>query len=252
MKKLLLVAALAPAMFPKIGSACSCFGNNSYCETLAPGWFNPDATALVVKLSTYHYGITVKVVQTFGGTSLPNDTLTVWGDNGALCRVYLDGIPDGDTVIFGLNETDFAGNFITAGYPPDLEQPGHYMVSVCGVYALNYENGLVSGWITAPTMQTMTLQDFETMVNACTIGVGVEEQQMTDPLLVRYVDGVPSIEMLDIGNTAVLEVVDVQGRSVLSRPWDGSPFRFDGWACGGYTVAVRSDGKLTVEKLVIR
>ena len=74
--------------------ACSCMGNNSYCETLGPQQFlNPDATAMVVKLSDQYYGITVKVVQTFGGSALQNDTLTVWGDNGALCRIGVNGSP---------------------------------------------------------------------------------------------------------------------------------------------------------------
>ena len=141
---------------------------------------------MVVKLSDQYYGITVKVVQTFGGSALLNDTLTVRGDNGALCRIGVNGIAIGDTVIFGLNETDFSGNTIrNSQYPPDLKAPGHYMVSVCGVYALNFMNGMVVGWLTAPVTQTMSIGEFEALVFSCATGLGVEEEEGFDPLMVR-------------------------------------------------------------------
>lgn len=233
--------------------ACSCFGNNSYCETLSPGWFlNPDATAMVVKLTDYHYGITVKVVQTFGGTSLPNDTLTVWGDNGALCRIYLNGTADGDTMIFGLNETDFMGNFITAGYPPNLEQPGHYMVSVCGVYALNYENGLVSGWISGPFTSSMNLTDFDAFVNACTIGTAVEEEDADAGIEVRYDGGAPVITSIGPMDMVPTTVFDAQGRVVLVRMWDGTPWRLAGLRPGMYAVLVSSLREKQAVKVVVR
>ena len=66
----ILVMALSTPWMPAY--ACSCMGNNSYCESLSPTWWvNPDATALVVKLTDYHYGITVKVVEVIGDGSLP-------------------------------------------------------------------------------------------------------------------------------------------------------------------------------------
>lgn len=249
------LALLITALFFKLAaSACSCFGNNSYCETLAPGWFvNPDATAMVVKLTDYHYGITVKVVQTFGGASLPEDTLTVWGDNGALCRIYLNGIAVGDTMIFGLNETDFSGNTIwNSQYPPDLEEPGDYMVSVCGVYALNVINGQVSGWIDAPAVQTMSLQDFDAMVTSCTLGVGVEEPvEEENALVVIYtMDGPVLRSALPLGN-AQLSIVDAAGRVVLSRGWNGEPMTLGLAAAGVYAVRVR-DGEQEIRARYIK
>lgn len=253
MKKLLLLAVLASTIAAGSARACSCFGNDSYCESLAPGWFmNPEATAMVVKLSTYHYGITVKVVQTFGGTTLPNDTLTVWGDNGALCRIYLDGIPDGDTIIFGLNQTDFMGNVVwNSQYPPDLEEPGDYMVSVCGVYALNYDNGMVNGWITAPMVQSMSLADFDAVVSGCTIGVGVEEEEASDPLLVRYDGGVPVIELLGNSGTTELRVLNACGQVALWRSGMNGPCHLGALAVGSYLVDVRRDGKRWARKVVV-
>lgn len=240
MKKLILVVALGSVAMTNTVLACSCVGNSSYCETLSPQWFTqPDATALVVKLTDYHYGITVKVVQVIGNGSLPDDTLTVWGDNGALCRIYLNAIAIGDTMIFGLNETDFMGNTIwNSQYPPDLEEPGHYMVSVCGVYALDFNNGLVSGYITGPTVESMTLAEFEATVTSCTEGVGIEEQEEGDPMIIRYDDGMPVIEMRVVPTGLTFRVFDVQGHVIRSTPWKGEPYRLQGLAAGAYLVEV--------------
>lgn len=241
-----IVLLIAAFLIKTSASACSCFGNNSYCESLAPGWFgNPDATAMVVKLTDYHYGITVKVVQTFGGTSLPEDTLTVWGDNGALCRIYLNGITVGDTMIFGMNETDLMGNTIwNSQYPPDLEEVGDYMVSVCGVYALNVIDGQVSGWIDAPMVQTMSLQDFDALVSSCTLGVGVGEAgEEGNELVVSYTPDGPVLRAtLPLGN-AQLTIVDAAVRVVLSRGWNGEPMVLGFGAAGVYAVRVRDAGR---------
>lgn len=231
--------------------ACSCFGNNSYCETLGPQQFlNPDATALVVKLSDVHYGITVKVVQTFGGSLLPNDTLTVWGDNGALCRIGVNGITIGDTMVFGLNETDFAGNTIwNSQYPPDLEEPGHYMVSVCGVYALNFINGMVVGWITAPVTQTMTIGEFEAVVVGCATGMGVPETSTGPDLIVRYTGEGPMLQLPEEYGKATLTVYDALGAAVLKRSWDGNTLALNSFAPGLYLVEVNTTSGSVLKKI---
>jgi hypothetical protein len=231
--------------------ACSCMGNNSYCETLGPDWFNPDATALVVKLSNYHYGISVKVVQVLGGAQLPDDTLMVWGDHGGLCRIPLTGIPVGDTIVFGLNATDFSGNtMVNPDYPPNLEQPGDYMVSGCGVYALNYHNGNVIGWVTAPAEQTMSLDEFIEVVADCSVNTGVEELDV-DLVLVRYAAGIPQLEIPACEGQVQLDVRDAQGRVVLSRTWDGSVLPLVGFASGAYITEVRARNLRWIRKVVI-
>ncbi|MCC7501585.1 MAG: hypothetical protein IT229_03595 [Flavobacteriales bacterium] len=233
--------------------ACSCMGNNSYCETLGPQQFlNPDATALVVKLSDYYYGITVKVVQNFGGSSLPNDTLTVWGDNGALCRIGVNGVAVGDTMVFGLNETDFSGNTIwNSQYPPDLEESGHYMVSVCGVYALNFINGMVVGWITAPVTQSMTIGEFETVLIGCATETGVEDEHEADPLVVRYESGVPVFELTGPTMDTQLLVHDVRGQLVLSIDRMNGPYRSQGLAVGSYLVTVKRGDRSWVRRVAV-
>jgi len=244
---------LIPSAITKPAQACDCFGNESYCETLSPNWYvNPVATALVVKLSNYHYGITVKVVQVIGSGSLNNDTLTVWGDNGALCRVSLGGFPVGDTLVLGLNQCDLWGNEIyNSQYPPDLEQPGDYMVSVCGIYWLNFENGHVIGPITAPVVQSMTVEEFAEVVQNCSVANGVVEPTGVDPLVVRYVDGTPELELPGPSGHVELLIIDPCGRMVIRRTWNGQRLRITNVAAGLYTAQVSLGGERWTRKLLV-
>ncbi len=251
MRKTLPIAVLAASLSAFDASACDCFGNESYCATLDPSWFvNPVSTVLAVKLTDYYYGITVKVVQVIGGQQLPDDTLTVWGDNGALCRIYLNGFAIGDTVVFGLNECDLWGNTITAGFPPDLEQPGDYMVSVCGVYWLNYDNGLVTGPITGSTVQSMTLGEFTEVVASCSQANGIPVHGTSEGLIVRYEDGVPWLQLQQPAQ-ARLTVRDMAGRDVLRRSWGGSSFPLTGLASGTYAVLVVQGPVVTSRKVLV-
>lgn len=228
-------------------------GNNSYCETLSSEWSIPDATALVVKLSDVHYGITVRVLQTLDGSQLPDDTLTVWGDNGALCRIYLNGIAIGDTMVFGLNETDFMGNSVwNPEYPPDLEQAGDYVVSVCGVHALDYDDGMVTGWITGPVTESMTLAEFIHVVGTCSLTSGVPEQDEENILEVAGNGGDRPVLALSMQRQVQLQVLDALGRSVIARNWDGSPLPVQGLPAGAYLVDVRSGERRWVRQVVVR
>lgn len=252
MKNPLLSGLLVSILAAQEASACDCFGNDSYCATLDPSWFvNPVSTVLAVKLTDYYYGITVKVVQVIGGQQLPDDTLTVWGDNGALCRIYLNGFAIGDTVVFGLNECDLWGNTITAGFPPDLEQPGDYMVSVCGVYWLNYDNGLVTGAITSSGLQMMSLEEFTATVVACSTASRIEPVVRGLPFVVSRVDDGIVIEGSGITGAADLWLIDAQGRTALRRSWDGSVIRLANMVPGCYLVRVRSGNRDGTQKVSI-
>jgi hypothetical protein len=252
MRKALPIALLAVGLNASDAAACDCFGNDSYCATLDPSWFvNPVSTVLAVKLTDYYYGITVKVVQVLGGQQLPDDTLTVWGDNGALCRVNLNAFAIGDTVVFGLNECDLWGNTITAGFPPDLEQPGDYQVSVCGIYWLNYANGYVSGQITAPVFQNMTLAAFTAAIQNCSSANAISEVATLDPLVVRYVGGVPVLEMAGQSGTVELLITDVQGRMIFRRAWSGQALPFNSAAPGLYNAQVSIGMRRWARKLLV-
>lgn len=244
---------LAATMALSTAHACSCFGNNSYCETLSPGWpSNPDATALVVKLGDIHYGIQVKVLHVFGDGTTNNDTITVWGDQGILCRHYLNGIAVGDTLVMGLNITDLSGNmFPNQEYPPDLEDPEDYMLSICGVHAMDYVNGQVYGWITGPAMEIMSMTDFDDLVRSCSIGTGMDERMVDEPLSVVYHEGRPVVQFRNTQDALTLHVLDVQGRTVLQRNWNGSPYPVQVSAAGVYTVEVRTAAARWTRRVVV-
>ena len=80
---------------------------STLCETLDPDWAEPDVVVLGVKVQEVFYGMRVRLLQVFDGTAVEGDTITVWGDNGALCRWYTGTWAVGDTVVWALNNTDF-------------------------------------------------------------------------------------------------------------------------------------------------
>lgn len=126
--------------------ACSCGGPDNFCSTINQ---SPNATNLIIraeKLSAYHYGMYVRPIDILEGNEA-RDSILVWGDNGALCRLYTDFFNDGDTLILALQPCDLSGNWITVGNPDTLEDSSHYQLSVCGVFQLAFSGGTVSGEI---------------------------------------------------------------------------------------------------------
>lgn len=120
--------------------ACSCITfADDFCTTLE---IDTTVNLLVkcVKIEDIHYGIKVKILNVLQGEET-NDTIMVWGDNGALCRTYTDGFGVNDTLLLALHHTDFYGNLIpNFSYPLDLEQAGDYMISsTCGKYYMTQE-----------------------------------------------------------------------------------------------------------------
>lgn len=149
-------------------SACSCIGDNTFCTTLvrdngyALDGFPDAKPALIVKgvkIEDYYFGMRFRVLEVIRGAE-PRDTITVWGDNGALCRQYVGGYGTEDTVILALHNTDFTGNVVIGDHPEGLEQEGDYHLSVCGVYSLFYENGEVVGQITEGEEQRMNFDEW--------------------------------------------------------------------------------------------
>lgn len=194
---ILISLFLSPAVW-----ACTCFGPQNFCETVDTSHVEPDVIVLTTKLSDIHYGMQVKVVQVFGGNANVGDTLMVWGDNGALCRWPTGAWAVGDTSVFALHNSDLTGNWIVnPNYPPNLEQPGDYHISACGLYVLNYSGGMVTGQID-PSTTTMDVSTFASFVDGCFTPVpqGVDEfvladisvVQQGDQLLVNTGSAVPS------------------------------------------------------------
>jgi hypothetical protein len=160
----------------------------------------------------------IRVDQVLGGPAAVGDTLMVWGDNGALCRWYATAWSVGQTAVFGFHNTDFTGNWITnPNYPPNLEQPGDYHISICGVYALNYSGGMVTGPI-GPNISSMNLNDFASYVHQCFTPTtqSIDDEELLDAQV--FMNGTDLNVQLGENLTSSVQLViySVQGQ-VLSQ-----------------------------------
>jgi len=154
---LLFVLGISALLTSQQALACSCAPNlpQHFCQTQTfldtPN--RPKTIVMAVKLNNVAHGMDMQVVDVLYG-SVP-DTIRVWGDPGHLCRPYVDLIPIGDTLIMALDSLQ---------YFYDVEDTGDYEISICGVYYLAFENGMVSGRVYEPQQQQMTYAAFRTMV----------------------------------------------------------------------------------------
>ena len=120
--------------------SCTCMHPSTYCETIQAQ--NSDLLVLGYKISDIYHGMTIEIVQVLQGSET-RDTITVWGDNGMLCRHSTAAFAFQDTIVFALHNCDLGGNMLGGNY----EQPDHYQISNCGIYYLDYINGNVFGSI---------------------------------------------------------------------------------------------------------
>ncbi len=235
--------------------ACSCFGPQTFCSTLnpqppqfpEPEWWIPSDIILAVRLGDYQYAADVKVLQVFSGDLQVDEQVRVWGDCGLLCRHYVNG-DIGDTVLWAIQHCDLMGN---GSCGTSFEEASDYQLSVCGVYWLGYESGVVSGPLTEEGVeQHVTLAEFQSLVDGC-LSTGVPQHTTPAGPELRYTTEGPVIELAELG-TAELRVFDSQGRTELRRAWNGTPFRIEGFAPGVITVQVTRGDQRWVRKAILR
>ena len=213
-------------VFTRALHACSCFGPDNFCSALDTMWSGPDVVVLAEKISDIHYGMQVRVIDPLAGPTSAGDTLMVWGDHGFLCRVYTASWSTGDTIVLALHNTDFMGNnFPNTNFPPDLEQPGDFHISVCGVYFLGYQNGVVSGEIDG-TQTTMPYQSFHAMVEDCSLFTGIEETSVlnisvrqdliNDLLIIEFNEPNTIIGLYDLNGRLLAMLQANSNRSTIS------------------------------------
>lgn len=252
MKKPILLSLLVAVLSPQVSDACSCFGPPTFCGTLFPvgpnpEWWTPDAVILGVKLGEYQHGMDVKVVQAFSGALVAGDSVRVWGDCGLLCRHYPSTWADGDTVVWALRFTDLSGNF---GCGTNYEQAGEYMISVCGTYWLEYDQGIVTGPITTETVQSMTLIEFIQTIEGC-VSTGLGEEIGGNDLTIQYEGATPVIAMPGVRQPLDVLLYNAHGQVVLSRNWNGESWRVQGQAPGAYLLHVRSEDHRWSRKVAV-
>ncbi len=252
MKRFLLLVMVCSTFGFYNAKACSCFGPHTFCQTLnppyaEPQWWIPNAIIMAVKLNDHEYAADMKVIRSFSGTLQNEEIIRVWGDCGLLCRNYVNGLANGDTVIWGVQHCDLSGN---GSCGTSFEEVQDYQLSVCGIYWLNFNNGIVSGPLTIENAtENVTLTEFEELVNGC-LATSVEEAIDLAALSVRSADGGPWLSLTK-QQRVELSVVDVVGRSYLSRSWDGSPLQLFGLPVGTYMVQVNSADRRWVRKVAV-
>ncbi|MCB0764257.1 MAG: hypothetical protein KDB84_06105 [Flavobacteriales bacterium] len=245
------LALLIGSMFTFSAAACSCFGPTTFCGTLdppypEPQWWIPSDVVMAVVSGQEAYGVDVRIIRVFAGPAQVESTVRVWGDCGALCRLYVTGTAVGDTVVWALQPSDLFGNSICG---TELEAEGDYQLSVCGIYALAYASGHVSGPITTEgTTETMDLDALHQLIQGC-LSTGVREMT-SDPLMVRYG---PEGPVLSLGQrtNAALTIRDAMGRACMERNWSGDPLPLPNFPAGIYTVAVLHRDQRWVRRILV-
>lgn len=214
------------ALAPLQAMACSCFGPQTFCATLdppapqfpEPEWWIPSDIILAVRISDYEYAADVKVVRSFSGNLDAEDVIRVWGDCGLLCRHYVTGGNQGDTVLWALQQCDLWGN---GSCGTSFEEEGDYQLSICGVYWLDYADGIVSGSLTEEGWaESMDLDQFETLIDGC---LSTSTADLALPSTeVLYQDGELCIAAPTNGSTSTeVCVTDLSGRVMFHTGFQG-------------------------------
>ncbi len=183
--------------------ACSCFPTaEEFCETIIAD-SSIDLVVKAVKTADIYYGMEIEITEVLMGVE-SQSAITVWGDNGALCRVFTDEFEIGEVIYLALHKTDFAGNLIpNFNYPLDLEQNGDYILSVCGKY---YEEDSVDGSSTALTIANNCPFTMTTDVETSTIGqLEIFPNPVTDRLNIKTDNPLETVQMFSATGKLIKE-----------------------------------------------
>jgi hypothetical protein len=120
--------------------ACSCASRPPFFK-VAPS-ANLVALVKIVKFSTFKdiyneqtpMSMEVEIIETYKGKTT-SKIITVWGDNGMLCRPYLSLFVEGNYYVIAF----FKGEDGTKGWTHPDEKATDYAISICGEYWLNVD-----------------------------------------------------------------------------------------------------------------
>lgn len=142
MQKKLISATLILFIFSLKGLTCSCTNILDFVSNYRSTQTQVDLIK-VVKVGEVAHGAIFKILDKAGNLSL-EDTVTIWGDNGYLCRIgYTSQIAMFDTLLYILTPTDMLGNTIYGNEPELNEQSEDFMFGNCEVNYLQYKNDSV-------------------------------------------------------------------------------------------------------------
>lgn len=195
--------------------ACTCapdYDARGFCQVVHEAKDKPMFCVVKVRvISYYQHGIYALVLDNIYNTPA-NDTILVWGDNGACCRPTFAGLAaiyPNDTIVMSLEQTDLMANFIVPG-PPDYEDSTDYVLQGCGAYFMRCRGNQVIGGFNANGFDdTLAYTDFRTQTIACITAVGMNENNkpslnvFPNPFnSVVQLTADENIELVNIYNTA--------------------------------------------------
>ena len=134
MKRSVYIIALIPLLILSRSYACSCGYGGSFVKMAAKTEF-----VALVKVSKYlsvvsgiegkaiPVSMEVEIVDIYKGSET-RKKITVWGDNGMLCRPYITSFKEGNYYIIAFQRAGFTG-----------EKKEDYSISVCGSFWLNVD-----------------------------------------------------------------------------------------------------------------
>jgi hypothetical protein len=151
MKRLVTFSLMTAATlgFAPAAMACSCVGTAPFVKTAS-------VSALVVRGKVLEYqwhpadtqhqrpmSMVVEVQDVLKGAS-PSKRISIWGDNGMICRRYVSEFPIGT-------------EWVMAVSPDQWSQKGELAISSCGEYALPVQGNQVQGKIAGKVPERVTL-----------------------------------------------------------------------------------------------
>jgi len=240
MKKLILLAFAL--IISEYAYTCSCMNPPTYCETMQS--YNSDLLIIGYKFMDFYYGMSIKVVQVLDGNET-RDTITVWGDNGILCRHSSALFSMNDTIIFALHNCDLYGNSMGSNY----EQLDHYQISNCGVYYLDYSNGQVIGSIDNG-VSSLSLSNFLQTHSSCSTPTTIDENISTIDLYPNPTQQEITIDIKNYNGSVETQIYDLSGR--ILEITNSKNINLENYANGIYIFKINYANKAEELKVVKR
>ncbi|MCD7972292.1 MAG: hypothetical protein LUG18_06445 [Candidatus Azobacteroides sp.] len=111
-----------------------------------------------IKENAEGHGMQVKVLENIKG-AIPDETITVWLDNGVTCRIgYAEAYEDGETLYLLLRKTDLSGNSPESEEAPEKEED--YMPVNCSYAIARFSEGYITGRLQSGEEETMSIIEF--------------------------------------------------------------------------------------------
>lgn len=226
-------------------SACSCAASPEYfCQSI--NMIAPDLIVLGVKTGQIQHGMSFRIIDIMQGEE-QEENILIWGDNGNLCRVYVNTFSQDDTLVLAVFRLRNQSTFDT------IEKKGDYELAICGRYYLGFHNNNVVGPI-SKDLNEMTFNDFKDFNKTC------QSYFLDDVLLYpNPSDGLLSIQSYNsIPEPVTLRIYNILGvehmapKSFVLYPGGISGSENLDLAAGIYLVEIIGSKRKTVRKLVIK